>query len=119
MKPNTNQIFAPREKNGFPRDSGPKPAQDDLAAADPIGNFAEETYAIGSLVTALSSFAAFYFMTPGVGKVTLWLAIIVPFGVLYASVYGPEAALFCELSLRSSASKMGTRRPRDRLPRVR
>ena len=29
--------------------------------------------------------------------IVLWLAIIVPFGVLYASVYGPEAALFCEL----------------------
>ena len=27
----------------------------------------------------------------------IWLAIIVPFGILYAAVYGPEAALFCEL----------------------
>ncbi|MDQ6917336.1 MAG: MHS family MFS transporter, partial [Pseudomonadota bacterium] len=63
--------------------------------SDRIGR--RQTYAIGSVVTALSSFAAFYFMTPGVDKVTLWLAIIVPFGILYASVYGPEAALFCEL----------------------
>lgn len=27
----------------------------------------------------------------------VWLSIIIPFGILYASVYGPEAALFCEL----------------------
>jgi hypothetical protein len=27
----------------------------------------------------------------------IWLAIIIPFGILYAAVYGPEAALFCEL----------------------
>jgi MFS transporter, MHS family, shikimate and dehydroshikimate transport protein len=56
-----------------------------------------KVYAIGSLVTALSSFAAFHFMTPGADKATLWLAIIIPFGILYASIYGPEAALFCEL----------------------
>ena len=32
------------------------------------------------------------------GSVMLvWLAIIVPFGIFYAAVYGPEAALFCEL----------------------
>ena len=54
-------------------------------------------YAAGSIVTALSAYAAFYFLTPGAEKLVLWLAIILPFGVLYASVYGPEAALFCEL----------------------
>ena len=63
--------------------------------SDRVGR--RKVYAIGSLVTALSSFAAFYFMTQGVDKATLWLAIVIPFGVLYASVYGPEAALFCEL----------------------
>src|SRR5437763_7848032 len=56
--------------------------------SDRIGR--RKTYAIGSVVTALSAFAAFYFMTPGVDKFVLWLAIIVPFGVLYASIYGPE-----------------------------
>ena len=65
------------------------------ALSDRIGR--RKTYAIGSIVTALSSFAAFYFMTPGVDKLTLWLAIIIPFGILYASIYAPEAALFCEL----------------------
>ena len=63
--------------------------------SDRVGR--RKVYAVGSLVTALSSFAAFYFMTPGADKATLWLAIIIPFGILYASVYGPEAALFCEL----------------------
>ncbi len=65
------------------------------ALSDRVGR--RRTYAVGSVVTALSSYAAFHFMTPGVDNVTLWLAIIVPLGVLYASVYGPEAALFCEL----------------------
>ena len=63
--------------------------------SDRVGR--RRTYAVGSIVTALSAYAAFYFMTPGADKLVLWLAIIVPFGVLYASVYGPEAALFCEL----------------------
>src|ERR1700687_1470495 len=39
--------------------------------SDRIGR--RKTYAIGSLVTALSSFAAFYFMTPGGDKLTLSL----------------------------------------------
>jgi metabolite-proton symporter len=65
------------------------------ALSDRVGR--RRTYAVGSIVTALSSFAAFYLMTPTAPTIVLWLAIIVPFGVLYASVYGPEAALFCEL----------------------
>lgn len=28
---------------------------------------------------------------------TVWLSLMIPFGIFYASVYGPEAALFCEL----------------------
>jgi MHS family metabolite:H+ symporter-like MFS transporter len=27
----------------------------------------------------------------------IWLAIVIPFGIFYAAVYGPEAALFAEL----------------------
>ena len=27
----------------------------------------------------------------------IWLAIMIPFGIFYAAVYGPEAALFAEL----------------------
>ena len=65
------------------------------ALSDRIGR--RKTYAVGSIITAVSAFGAFYFMTPDVDKTTLWLALIIPFGIFYASVYGPEAALFCEL----------------------
>lgn len=52
----------------------------------------------GSLITALSAFPGFWLMTHAQGNVTLvWLSIIVPLGILYAAVYGPEAALFCDL----------------------
>lgn len=52
----------------------------------------------GSIITALSAFPAFWLMTHAEGNVTLiWIAIVVPFGILYAAVYGPEAALFCDL----------------------
>ncbi len=52
----------------------------------------------GSLITALAAFPGFWLMTHAEGNVMLiWLSIIVPFGILYASIYGPEAALFCDL----------------------
>ena len=52
----------------------------------------------GSIVTALSAFPAFWLMTHSEGNVTLvWLSIVVPLGILYAAIYGPEAALFCDL----------------------
>ncbi len=55
-------------------------------------------YFWGSLITALSAFPGFWLMNNSGGSTTLiWLAIIIPFGFLYASVYGPEAALFAEL----------------------
>jgi len=55
-------------------------------------------YAWGSAITALASFPAFWMMTHAGGNVLLiWLAIVIPFGILYASIYGPEAALFCDL----------------------
>ena len=64
--------------------------------SDRIGR--PRVYMWGSLITALASFPAFWMMTHSAGNVMLiWLAIIVPFGILYASVYGPEAALFCDL----------------------
>jgi MFS family permease len=66
------------------------------ALSDRIGR--RKVYAIGSIVTGLSSYAAFWLLNNSGGNtLILWLAIIVPFGVLYASVYGPEAALFAEL----------------------
>lgn len=55
-------------------------------------------YFWGSLLTGMSAFAGFWLMKMSGGSTLLiWLAIIVPFGVFYASVYGPEAALFAEL----------------------
>ena len=64
--------------------------------SDRIGR--TRVYFWGSLITAFSSFPAFWLMLNGGQNVMLlWLAIVVPFGIFYAAVYGPEAALFCEL----------------------
>ncbi len=55
-------------------------------------------YLWGSLITAVSAFPAFWLMADSGGNMLLiWIAIVVPFGILYAAVYGPEAALFCDL----------------------
>ncbi|MGZ2442478.1 MFS transporter [Sinorhizobium medicae] len=55
-----------------------------------------KTYAIGSLLLALVTFPAFMLM--GSGSLPLIaLALIVPFGIIYATCYGPEAALFSDL----------------------
>ncbi|CAB5513352.1 Fosfomycin resistance protein AbaF [Achromobacter anxifer] len=64
--------------------------------SDRIGR--TRVYFWGSLITAAASFPGFWLMLNSQGSVMLvWLAIIIPFGILYAAVYGPEAALFCEL----------------------
>jgi MHS family metabolite:H+ symporter-like MFS transporter len=64
--------------------------------SDRIGR--TRVYFWGSLVTAASAFPGFWLMTHSGGNAfAIWLAIVIPFGVLYASVYGPEAALFCDL----------------------
>jgi len=55
-------------------------------------------YFWGSLLTGLSSLPAFWLIsTNSDNLMVIWLSIVIPFGILYASVYGPEAALFCEL----------------------
>jgi MFS transporter, MHS family, shikimate and dehydroshikimate transport protein len=64
--------------------------------SDRIGR--TKVYMWGSIITALTSFPAFWMMTHAEGNTLLiWLAIAIPLGVVYASVYGPEAALFCDL----------------------
>ncbi|NUO85801.1 MAG: MHS family MFS transporter, partial [Cupriavidus sp.] len=64
--------------------------------SDRIGR--TRVYFWGALITALSAFPAFWLMlNSGGNTMLLWLSIVVPFGILYAAVYGPEAALFCEL----------------------
>ena len=57
-----------------------------------------QVYAVGSLITGFASFPAFWFFVNYPQDIELvWFAMVVPFGILYASVYGPEAALFSEL----------------------
>jgi MHS family shikimate/dehydroshikimate transporter-like MFS transporter len=64
--------------------------------SDRIGR--TKVYFWGSLITAFSAIPAFWIFTHQADNVlVLWLAIVIPLGILYASVYGPEAALFCDL----------------------
>lgn len=62
--------------------------------SDKIGR--PKTYAIGSLLLALSAYPAFALMSTG-DQVTIFLALIIPFGIIYAMCYGPEAGLFADL----------------------
>lgn len=66
------------------------------ALSDRIGRI--RVYFWGSLITGFSALPAFWLITThSENLMVIWLAIVIPFGILYASVYGPEAALFCEL----------------------
>ncbi|HEU0230996.1 MAG TPA: MFS transporter [Burkholderiaceae bacterium] len=66
------------------------------ALSDKVGR--TRTYFWGSLITAASAWPAFWLMTNHSGNILLiWLSIVIPFGIFYAAIYGPEAALFCEL----------------------
>jgi MFS transporter, MHS family, shikimate and dehydroshikimate transport protein len=55
-----------------------------------------KTYAVGSALLALCAFPSFWLMSSG-NEVLVALAIVVPFGIVYAICYGPEAALFADL----------------------
>jgi Major Facilitator Superfamily./Sugar (and other) transporter. len=66
------------------------------ALSDRIGR--TRVYFWGSIITGLSALPAFWLIiNHSENLMVVWLAIVIPFGILYASVYGPEAALFCEL----------------------
>lgn len=66
------------------------------ALSDRIGR--TRVYFWGSLITALSAFPAFWLMMTSNGNMfMIWMAIVIPFGIFYAAIYGPEAAMFCEL----------------------
>ena len=54
------------------------------------------TYAIGAILLALSTYPAFWLLSSG-NLVAVFAALIIPFGIIYAMCYGPEAALFCDL----------------------
>jgi len=55
-----------------------------------------KTFRLGVIFTALLAYPAFWLMETG-NAVLATLAIVVPFGVVYAAVYGPMAAMFSEL----------------------
>ena len=55
-----------------------------------------KTYAIGSILLAISAFPAFWLMSGG-NIVAIFIGMVIPFGIVYAMCYGPEAALFCDL----------------------
>lgn len=66
------------------------------ALSDRVGR--RRVYAIGALVAGLSTFPTFWLLDHAGGNtIVIWLAIIVPFGIVFASIFGPEAALFAEL----------------------
>jgi MFS transporter, MHS family, shikimate and dehydroshikimate transport protein len=57
-----------------------------------------KVFGIAAFLTGLLAFPAFWLMSTGSASAFLLaIAIIVPFGIVYAAVYGPEAALFAEL----------------------
>ncbi|WAA09100.1 MFS transporter [Fervidibacillus albus] len=56
-----------------------------------------KTYLIGSILTGISAIPSFWIMENSSSSIAILLAIAIPFGIIYASVYGPEAALFSEL----------------------
>ena len=62
--------------------------------SDRIGR--PRTYAIGSFLLALSAYPAFLLLGTG-DVVMIFLALLVPFGIIYAMCYGPEAGLFADL----------------------
>jgi MFS transporter, MHS family, shikimate and dehydroshikimate transport protein len=53
-------------------------------------------YRTGVILTAICAFPAFWLMQTG-DPILLTIGIVVPLGILYASIYGPIAALFSEL----------------------
>nr|WP_315598545.1 MFS transporter [uncultured Cupriavidus sp.] len=66
------------------------------ALSDRIGR--TRVFFWGALATGVAAFPAFWLMlNSGHSMMLIWLSIVIPFGILYAAVYGPEAALFCEL----------------------
>ena len=57
-----------------------------------------KVFGIAALLTGILAFPAFWLMSSSGGSaVPIALAVIIPFGIVYAAVYGPEAALFSEL----------------------
>jgi Na+/melibiose symporter-like transporter len=55
-------------------------------------------FGVAAFVTGILAFPAFWLMSSSGGNgVLVAIAVIIPFGIVYAAIYGPEAALFSEL----------------------
>src|SRR5579864_7350088 len=64
--------------------------------SDTLGR--RKVFATGALLTGLLGFPAFWLMSnAGSDGLLVAVAIVIPFGIVYSAVYGPEAALFSEL----------------------
>jgi MHS family shikimate/dehydroshikimate transporter-like MFS transporter len=62
--------------------------------SDKIGR--RKLFGFGGLVIGLLTFPAFWLMQTQ-SPILIWIAIAVPFALVYPAVYGPQAALFSEL----------------------
>lgn len=62
--------------------------------SDRIGR--RRLFAIGGLLIGTLTFPAFWLMQT-LSPIWIWIAITIPFAVIYPAVYGPQAALFSEL----------------------
>jgi metabolite-proton symporter len=62
--------------------------------SDKVGR--RRLFAIGGLLIGLVTFPAFWLMQT-LSPILIWIAITIPFAIIYPAVYGPQAALFSEL----------------------
>lgn len=65
------------------------------ALSDRIGRRLQ--FGIAALVTGALAFPAFGIFSVPMSMPWIWVAIIVPFAIVYPALYGPQAALFSEL----------------------
>lgn len=64
--------------------------------SDRIGR--QKLYAVAAILTAISVYPAFWAFTHSNGDRTLvWAAIALPYGILYAAVYGTVSVFLCDL----------------------
>jgi MFS family permease len=64
--------------------------------ADRVGK--AKLYAYASLITGFSAFPAFWLINYSAGnRVVIWLSIVIPLGIFWSAVFGPEAGLLAEL----------------------
>jgi MHS family shikimate/dehydroshikimate transporter-like MFS transporter len=54
-------------------------------------------FGLAAIVTGVLVFPAFWVFSVPMSMPWIWLAIIVPFAIVYPAIYGPQAALFAEL----------------------